>query len=313
MIRRASLSVLVSIAAFSQAADPLPTADQIQASYDAKDWQGVLGATTRTLQLKGAAAQPYDRVDLWTKKAEAQLRLNQFAPASQSMAKVADEKTATPEQKDNAVALSVLFRKTDAKGFRSSAKIGAVKTFDVLDPTARKEALAVLFEAGYTDVSQQVDRAKASTDGRNLAALARSVGELRAMDRVVNKSNEKSDGLEKALGGNFADLAKKWAEPVTKRCDELLSLANENVVDRYNDGRGNILTTTRNRGNTTQEQGEAKKFMDEAKRLATAYATLEAALGDVGKAAIKPTVDAVDPAFKKAKQIVETTARPVSR
>ena len=309
MLPRVTLSLLFATAV-AHAADSLPTSDEIQAMVDAKNWPGVLLATNRTLVLKGLAAESYDRVDLWTKKAEAQLHLNQFVPASQSMAKAAAEKAAKPEQADQALALSALFRHCDAKGYKSSAKLGTIKTFNVLDPAGRTDALAALFEGGYANITQELDRIKAAIDSKALLPLVKDIAELRPVDRVVNKSNEKSDALEKTLAGNFADQAKKWADPANKRIDELAKLGDERVeVQGQPDRLGRVTISSHRRGNNLDEVAELKRFMDQAKTFGTSYTTLEPALGSAGKEAIKPVKDTVEPVYDKAKSTMGSANR----
>lgn len=308
--RRAALAFTLLAVPIAHAADPLPTPEQIQAMADAKDWPSLLQATNRTLTLKGAIAEPYDRVGLWMKKAEAQLHLNQFVPASQSMAKAAAEKAAAPEQIDNALALSALFRHTDAKGYKSSARLGPIKLYDVKEPAGRRDALAALFEGGYADVAQEIDRIKAAVDAKALVPLAKDIDELRAIDRVVNKSNEKSDTLEKTLADNFADQARKWVKPVNERLDALAKLGDERVeVQSPPDRLGRVTISSHRRGNTPDEVAELKRFTDQAKKFGAAYVTLEPALGPVGKAAIKPVKDVVEPAYERAKSLTGSANR----
>src|SRR5436305_13984388 len=78
------LAVLFSAAApRARAADPeaLPTSQELHKLYDDKEYQPLVQKLVRVLQLKGASAQQYDRVDLLMLRRESLPQLKQQPPA----------------------------------------------------------------------------------------------------------------------------------------------------------------------------------------------------------------------------------------
>ena len=303
-------AIVLGLAAISQAADTLPTADELQQMVDKKDWAGLLGGTTRVLALKGPATAGYDRADLWMKKAEAQLQSAQFLPASQSFAKAADEKGVSPDQSDKALAMARLAKKSDAKGYRTPARQGPMQTFDILDPAKRTEALAALFSADAADAQQQADKLKVVTDAKPLIDFAKQLGELRPLDRVVNKNTEKSDAIEKTVAENFAAKMKEWSVAANKNLDAISASANEMVQERYTDKNNRAIFRQHRQGLTSAGQGELQKYMQRAQQLAGTYSSIQQSMSEAGKAAIKSAEADIQGVYDQAKTIKTDAARP---
>ena len=75
----------------------LPTTEQIQALFDAGNYNNCLKALSRVLPLKGKAAEPYDRLKLLQLKADVHFRLKQQAPAIATPTEAADATDDEPE------------------------------------------------------------------------------------------------------------------------------------------------------------------------------------------------------------------------
>lgn len=303
-------AIVLSLATAVHAADALPTADELQQLADKKDWAGLLAGTSRVLALKGPATANYDRADLWMKKGEAQLQSAQFLPASQSFAKAADEKGVSPEQSDKALALSRLAKKSDVKGYKTPSRQGPTQTFDVLDPMKRDAALAALFTADAADAQQRVEQMKVVTESKPLIEVAKQIGDLRPLDRVVNKSAEKSNAIEKTLADNFVDQMKKWSSASTKNLDSITEAANQMVQERYVDKYNRTSFRQHRQGLTSANQQELQKYIQRAEQLAGTYTAVQQSLGEAGKEAIKPAEAAIQAVYDQAKSIKADGARP---
>lgn len=307
-VRRVAVLTL-ALALCAQAADPLPTPEQVQALADKKDWPALLAAVSRVLPVKGPATAAYDRVDLWMKKGEAQLQSNQFLPASQSFANAASEKSATPEQADLAVAMAELTKKSDAKGYKTPGRQGPPQVFDIRDAAKRPDAFAALFTANFNDLTQRVKRVKVATDPKPLVDLAKSIGQLRALDRVVNKAAAKSDGLEKEMAGHFAESVNTWATSADRDLAVIQARADEVIEQRIKNAAGQITIRSQRRGVQPADQGDLRKVMQQAEKLATTFTAVGEAMTEPGQAALTPARATIQTTHDKAKMLQADSVR----
>ncbi|MDB5327298.1 MAG: hypothetical protein JWM57_2867 [Phycisphaerales bacterium] len=303
-------AIVLSLSAMLLAAETLPTAEELQQMVDKKDWAGLLAGTSRVLALKGTATAGYDRADLWTKKGEAQLQSAQFLPASQSFAKAAEEKGVAPDQSDKALAMSRLAKKSDAKGYKTPSRQGPMQTFDVLDPMKRNDALAALFTADAADAQQNAEKMKVVTDAKPLIDMAKQIADLRPLDRVVNKSSDKSDAIEKIVAENYVTQTKSWSTAAAKNLDAISASANEMVQQRTTDRLGRVTYREHRQGLTSGAQTDLQKYMQRAQQLAGTYTSIQQSMSEAGKTAIKPAETAIQGVYDQAKSIKAEAARP---
>src|SRR3954470_12100101 len=92
------VAVALSVAMRVRAADPepLPTPAELHRTFDDGQYQPLLQKLARVLQLKGNAAKPYDKVDLYVLRGETFLQLKQQSSAVQSF-QLALKEVNTPE------------------------------------------------------------------------------------------------------------------------------------------------------------------------------------------------------------------------
>ncbi|MGC4031218.1 MAG: hypothetical protein QM754_05660 [Tepidisphaeraceae bacterium] len=303
MRNRIAAAVLLFAVSAAHAADPLPTPEELQKLQDDKKWPELSSATARILALKGPVTDAYVRFDVWMKKAEAQLQSNQIAPAQQSFSKAAEEPKATPDQVDDAKAMALLVKRSDIKGYKTPGRAGPIQSFDIRDPQKRVNALAALFGVEYGDVKKRVDNSRGVTDARPLTEIAKAVSDLRSLDRVVNKSNDKSDELEKTLGENVAASAKKWSDTTIKSLDDMKKTADEIITERYRDAQNRQVTNTHRRGYTADNLTTSINYMNAAKKWAETYKTVQPLLGPTGQGAIQPAEAMIQTTFDRAKSV----------
>src|SRR3954466_7136488 len=96
MIRHLSIRLIVCslfAASFArgQAADPLPSMQELQQLQTEKQWQPLLQKLSRALSLRGDAAKTFDRYELFMMKGEAHAQLKQPAPAASAFADAVKE------------------------------------------------------------------------------------------------------------------------------------------------------------------------------------------------------------------------------
>ena len=268
--------LILSLAASTARADDLPSPAELQAMQAAKDWANLLKATTRVLALKGPAAEPYDRPELWLQKAESQLNLKLFIPASDSFLSASKEPTIAPDQADYAYAMSIIARKSDARGYRpqASKENSAPPQMPILEPAEREAAFASLFAGELAEAKKTAEKAN------NLALAGRLVKQaqpVRRLARVAEKSEDKVIALIDQVLSKVGDDAAKWVDEATTRVDQIETDANVTVIIRDANGR----EFPQRKGPTSQEQSELKSLMKRCESFANDYQELADAIGEV--------------------------------
>ncbi len=305
MIARTACVVLVLVA--TALGDEPPTQDQLQKLADEKNWAELMKATTRVLQLKGPAAEPYDRPAVWQLKAEAQLQENMFVAAAESFEDATREPTIDPAIKDRCAAMSKVMRKTDARGFGlKSRKPGATETIDVKDPANRPAALKALFDFQIGEVKADIDRQKKKPSLNDLVKIAREARDLPPLERAATQSEEQTRAVVEQAGKLMAESIDKWMETSRVQMDKIRASANEMVeVETRRDGpRERRDPAYRKRGLNSKDTSELKAIVTECKRIAAAYKSFVEAAGkpSADLEAIPPRVDAV---YKEAQNILD--------
>ncbi len=277
-MRRTTLSVVFSfvmLSAFAMAADDAPTPEQLKQFETEKNWTELLKGTTRVLALKGPAAEVYDRVQVWSQKAEAQLQSKLFSPASESFEKASKEKGVTPELADHAFAMSLVMLKTDARGFHMPPTKAnpSPAMIDVTNTENRTEAIKLLFEADYADVVRDLNNAKKKPVFNDLIKVVRDANKLPPLERAATKSEDKSKQVVTDASSLMADTINKWAEDSTKQVEVIRTTANEVVRSPgkpRTDGKP-VPDVMRKRGLTGKDRADLTEIAKECERVADGY------------------------------------------
>src|SRR5688500_16894818 len=106
--------VMLMFVAPALAQPALPTVQQLEQQLDTNP-QEVLRGVARLLALKGAAAQQYDRYELFSLRGEASLRTKAMPAAAEAFA-MAGKETTDPAKKATARANEILIRRSKATG-----------------------------------------------------------------------------------------------------------------------------------------------------------------------------------------------------
>ena len=297
--------MMVCVVSAHAYADALPTPDDLQTLLAAKNWTGLLQATSRVLALQGPATAAFNRVDVWMLKAEAQLQSSQFTPASVSFDHAAAEKGATPEQQDLALASSALMKKSDHKGYQAKATAAdpAPAVYDINDPAKRKTAIGALLNVECDALSARIDKLKTSSDIRAVTDLAKQAGELAPLDRVANGSAAKTDALQKQIGDNFVAAVQTWSDRTTTQLDDLNNAANKTTQIPQRDASGRTYYRDQKAGLTSTQQGQIRQIQQDAQRLAATYQAAVKSLDVAGKTAMDPSKDLIQRVYDHADQV----------
>jgi hypothetical protein len=316
MIARVACASCVVMFACLVRADDLPTQDQLQKLADDRNWKELLKGTTRVLQLKGAAAEPYDRPVVWMLKAEAQLQENLFVAASESFENASKEDKIDPAVADRCVAMSEIMRKTDARGFRlkPTRTVTTVQPIDVKDPQNRPAAIKALFESELASLKQQLEREKKKPSLADIAKIAHSARDLPPLERAATQSADQTKAVVAEAGSLMASTVTTWVEKARTDLDRIRESANELVqveakTERERQ-RNDVLH--RKRGLTSKDVAELKDITRECQRIADAYKAFVADAGEPGEdlAAIPPRVEAT---YAEAQNILDTDYTAIHR
>lgn len=299
-------------------AEELPTAEELKALADQKQWQELLQATSRVLAVKTGKGAEYDRVAVWCMKAEAQMQTAQFIPAADSFEKSAAESKAAPEQVDWGIAMSQVARKSDKRGYRPDAtkEDPNPKTYDILKETERKDAIAAIFDVQASALAKRFEKIKAVLPPKPTVDLIKDTVESQHLERAGIGNTDRTDKMLEEVGTAFTDGATKWSDTTVARCGEISKTANEmiqdteRVTERVN-GRDRVTERVRlrKRGLTGNDSKELKDLMAAAEKLADNYKQIEKALPEKSRTTIVPAKAAVQRAYDEAEKVLKADYR----
>ena len=209
-----------------RAAEPegLPSADDLHKLYDAKEYQPLVQKLTRVLQLKGNAAQAYDRVDMLMLRGEALMQLKQQAPAVEAFDAAAKEAT-NPQQKGTtykpdeiakarATALLVHQARLFSYTPRHVEAGQKPEPIPLSDPARRPDAFKALLADQQADLTPKAKAAAHATSLGPIIQLIRGLGDLRAVEQMATSATKQSDAL-------LVDLAEQAHKLMDAEVDRL--------------------------------------------------------------------------------------------
>lgn len=230
----------------------LPTADEIQQSFDAGAYEQTLKLLSRVLPLKGKAAEPYDRSALLELKVETHLRLKAAAPAMQALEQAA-EATNDPKEQARYRATAALIKRSKGLSYvpkqKKKGKGPGSGSIDLVDPKQRLVAL----DAMWADELARV-KPKAGSAARQkvLPPIAAAIKEVKAvvdLELGATGSQDETNGMLSDLNGQGLKLIGKTVDRMAKRVDSIDAAADEVIRQRVSPVRGGRgVTPTRRTG-----------------------------------------------------------------
>lgn len=215
----------------------LPSGDDLHKQFEAKQYQSLLMNLARVLQLKGAAAQPYDRVDLLMLRGEALTQLKQQAAAVEAFDAAAKEATSaqtkvarTPEQVALARAMSMLVHQSHNFAYtpRAVAPGQRPDPISLLDLSQRPAAFKALLSDALAEMGPKVKVAAQSATLAPILTVVRNLGDLRALELTATKATKQSDELLTQM----ADKAYGLMDAEMNRIDPLVQGIDKNAHSR---------------------------------------------------------------------------------
>ena len=268
------------------AVEALPTSQDVRKLIDEGKPADALKPLARLLALRGRAAQPYDRCELLTLKAEAHLRLRANDAAAAAF-RQASEATGDREQQAIARATEQLIRRSRGLAFTPkhapkgrAANLGPI---DVIDPEKRRAALRAMFADDMADVAPKVQAAKeAKTLPPRLKAI-QAARDVAYLELAANGSADQVNGIVDELKEGAKALLARATEKATKRVDQITAMANDTeLVRRVLPGIGGyaeVDTVEKRRGLRRQDATDLKQLADTCDEVTAGAKALAQATG----------------------------------
>jgi hypothetical protein len=297
----------------------LPSGDDLHKQFDTKQYQPLLQNLARVLQLKGTAAQPYDRVDLLMLRGEALLQLKQQASAVEAFDAAAKEATSMqpnvvrkPDEVAMARSMSMLVHQS--RNFNYTPKMVAAGTkpqpISLLDLSKRPQAFRALLTDALMEITPKAKAAGRSQTLAPIIAIVRSLGDLRALELTATKETKQSDQLLADLGEQAYKLMDAEIKRIGPAVDKISANAHSQirrVVFARSGGTNTISSTTYSyRGLYYNDQQDLKTVISTCElvlnasrdfgeattgKLATQFTTLAADAQKVGNKALQTLND----------------------
>jgi hypothetical protein len=198
------------------AGSPPPTVEQLKAMLAQQQYQEVIRGVARCMALKGPAAQNLDRYELLLLRGEAYLRTRALPPAAEAFA-AAQKETDDPARRSAARADEILVRKSRPQGYlpkpSPTSKPAAIP---ILEEADRKAAFTALLNDELTAVSPKLKAAKAATAMPPIIEVARTLGDLRALELAGSGA----DAQVKKIGGDIGDRAHSLIDDALKQMNQ---------------------------------------------------------------------------------------------
>lgn len=222
-----------------QAADPIPTMQELQQLQTDKQWQPLLQKLSRVLALRGDAAKNLDRYELLMMKGEAHAQLKQPAPAGRAFADAAKEAGTQKDRVAVASSTALLIKRSQTFVYKRKSPTtqpSDPKEIDVLDPAKRKQGFAALAADELAVLRPKVKSATTANNLKPVVELMKSMDDLRNAELASAGNTAMTDSLLPPLATHSKELSAKYLADEKARVDSIETSAN--TVDDVGAGRG---------------------------------------------------------------------------
>lgn len=262
------------IAASVDAADPLPTADDIRSALESGDFPSAVRGANRLLSLKGELAEGVDRVEIYTLRGEAQLALKQRDAASTSFTSAATE--ATDRNKSAiATATALLIQKSPGLHYtpKHRAAIDAAATtqpIDILSEEGRKTAFLALYADERITLSANVKTATSATSLPPIVSALKSLHRVQSLEIAATGSDVDTHGAVEDIQAHAISLLTSALSTIATQVQQISGQAHLLVQNTDSSG----AVHTRQAGLSDFAISSLKHAISQAQRLADAASIL---------------------------------------
>lgn len=272
------------------AQNTLPSMQEIQTDFDAHRYTDVVRKVQQVMALRTQAAASYDKAKLLQWRAESQLQLKQFVPASDSFAAAAKE---TKDSKELAIdtAMSLLIKR--APGGRyvpkqptsqpaaggTAARPGPI---DIIEATSRKQALAALYNDESKASLPKIRSLSQQTTMPPLVEAIKLAGDLRSLEVAATGADAQSKTMVADLGERAGKLMADAVKTMSDEVEKIFRTANETLTDP-NDPSVVPGQQVQKRGLTSTDMNTLRDVNNTCVQIASACDQLTAAIGGASK------------------------------
>ena len=211
----AAVAAPASSAAPRDAKDALPSMAELRRQFDEAQYQDVLKQIQRLLQLKGDAAKPYDRYELFCLRGECFLRIKSMSLAADAFEDAAEAAKDNSKKEGVARGTAVLIRRAKQVGYvprPAKAERGKPpppappEPMKIIEEADRKAAFARLLEDERAAVVPKVEAAQNVTSIPPIIDVARLLGDLQAVEIAATGKGDQTQAMTKDLAAHAHDL-----------------------------------------------------------------------------------------------------------
>jgi hypothetical protein len=219
----------------------MPTMQELQQLYESKQWQPLLQKVSKVLPLRGQAAAPYDRYELFMMKGEAHLNLKQAPAASSAFDEASKLKDLEKTKMAVADAMVLLIKRSSGLVYKRKSPTtqpGDEKAIDLVDRDKRKAAFAALAADEQLALQPKVKAATSGNSLRPIADMLKSLDDLKTAEMASTDSTDTplTAALVAPLAKHAKDLTAKEVSGMKSTVDAIERSANT-VVDVPGSGR----------------------------------------------------------------------------
>jgi len=262
---------------------PLLTQDELKKLVDSGQYKDALKGMIRVMELKGAAAAPYNRHDLLMLKAECQLQIKETRAAMDTLELARKEAVAESNDAHAAQAQALVLLIQKSPGLMYTPKTGtARKPIPILDRILRKAAYDALFADDMAALELKV---KAAVAGKSLVPIAEAsklLSGLRAVEFVSAGDNKQTEQITGDLTKRSLKLFGDALDDLTAQTQRISDSANRVVTENVNvtsGGQTFMQTQTHRKGLAGQDAASLKAIKAECEKIPAAAWELAQALG----------------------------------
>ncbi len=275
----------------------LATLPELRAMLGRGENLEVIQQTARVLALKGAAAEPYPRAEVWALKAEAHLRMKSPAPATEAFAQAA--KAASGAERQRYQAQEFLMRRSRSGTFVPKSSEGKpAEPIDVIDPEKRKEAASALLADELAALRPKLESAKKATTLAPLMQAAKGVGDLRAVEMYATGAGAETTKIADEIADLAIERVKASMDAAHDQCDAIFKQAMTLVKVERTVGGGNYLVTE-HAGLTSVDIKELKRIAAATMAVPEPMRQLARDLGEE-ESRVAPAIQAAEKTAKRA-------------
>lgn len=298
------------------AADPVPppTMEQIQADFQAQQYQEVIKKVAQALPLSTRAGSNYDRGELFKLKAESHLRLKQWPLAADAFNMAAKESTGDP---------AAVLKSTGTLVRRSNNGVyspkqpttqpsagGKPAPIDIVDPNSRKQALNALFNDEAKVQTAKIESTKKATTLPPVMAAIKQMSELRDFEIAGTGADNTCKQLLSTLGSHANTLMGSAMKTMAAKVEQISKQANEARTEIRDLADGTRETVTYKRGLTSVDTKALKEVISTCQSIAKACDEFtEALAADAG--AFTGTRTEADRLGARADDVLRANYEPV--